>query len=334
MLSYNTEILNILLPRSHEQELHGYYGGVFSPDKTKFLAYTYVRLDEIDFEEYSYTLTSSGYSSIGTDTDITKKYLDDHSYQMKSLEECIEQGIYKAYSVKFNGAFYEGEWFINNDITFFGEQMDEEGAKAHLGNDHKYPNRWQVGSFGEGWSHKIPGTDQPIRNVEREEFPGMPFLVSHIKIERKTQVNWAFAKYMNATLIHPFLRQMRIRFFDEFVEFISLFGEDYYVVFPNNKAVFLVVTMAKHRTLGYRLVWFFYDFGTGKFYRWIYPQPRYSEHSYHYSEDLIIDLQAISDWNDPGFLNSSRTMDDQRFWSEYVLKTTEGQFHWLKEIPE
>ena len=176
--------------------------------------------------------------------------------------------------------------------------------------------------------------DQQMRNVELEEFSGMPWLVSNIKIERKTRVNSAFAKYMNATLIHAFLRQMRIRFFDEFVEFSSLFGEDYYVVFPDSKAFFLIVTMAKHPTLGYRLVWFFYEGGTGKFYRWVYPQPRYSEWSYHYSEDVIIDLQAISEWNDQMFLNSSRTMDDQRFWSEYVLKTKEDQYQWLKEIPE
>lgn len=211
-MSFDTEILNILLPRSHEQERHRYYGGVFSPDKTKFLAYTYVRLDEINIEEYSYTLTSSGYSSVGTDTDITKKYLDDHSYQMKSLEECIEQGIYKAYSVKFFGAFYEGEWFIENDIIFFGDQMDEMGAKKYLSNSHSYPDWWNAGPFAEGWSLKIPGSDQPMRDVELEEFPGMPWLVSHIKIEHKTQINWAFAKYMNASLIHAFLRQMRIRF--------------------------------------------------------------------------------------------------------------------------
>jgi hypothetical protein len=91
--------------------------------------------------------------------------------------------------------------------------------------------------------------------------------------------------------------------------------------------------MAKHQTLGYRLVWFFYETGVGKFYRWTYPQPRYREWSYHYSEDLIMDLQAISDWDDQRFLKSSRTMEDQRFWSEYVLKTTEGRFHWLEEIP-
>ena len=177
MLSYNTEILNILLPRTHEQEIHGYYGGLFSPDKTKFLAYTYVPLDEIEFEDYSYTLTPSGYASVGMDIEKTKKYLDKHTYQAKSLEECIEQGIYKAYSVKFYAAFFEGEWFIINDTIFFGEQMDEQGAKPHLSTVFSNPNWWNTGSFGEGWPLKMPGTDQPMRDVEREEFSGMPWLV-------------------------------------------------------------------------------------------------------------------------------------------------------------
>jgi len=108
MLSYNTEVFTILERRVHALDLHGYYSGKFSPDKAQFVGYTYVPLDSIDFNDYSFTLTSPGYSFTGVDLEKTKKYLDDHSYQMKTVEECVEQGIYKAFSMRFQGTYYEG----------------------------------------------------------------------------------------------------------------------------------------------------------------------------------------------------------------------------------
>lgn len=330
MLSYNTEILNILEPRVNKQDLHGYYGGMLSPDKTKLVAYTYVPLDSIDFDEYNYML-NCGHSVIGTNLERKKKYLDDGTYQMKSMEECINEGIYKAFSSQFCGIFYEGKWFIQHDLLFFDDQMTEEDAKAYFSWRDKLPDHWNESPFDMGLIHTIPGTDESMRDVEREEFTGMPWLVSHMKIEHKTKVNRAFTTYMNTAVVHPFLSRMRIRSFDEFNEFISLFGY-YTLVFPENKAHFLIVTMAGHKVKGYRLVWFFYDPVLNKFYRWTYPTPRFSEWSYHYPEDVIQDLHTISDWNDCRFLNSSRTMDNQRFWSEFVLKKEDGRYQWLEEI--
>ena len=331
MLSYDPEILAILQVRFHDQQLRGYYGSLASPDKTKIAAYTYVRLEATDLEEYSY-MFNKGHSSTGTDDEKRKKYLDERTFQRKSLEECIKEGIYNAYSIKFYGVFYEGEWFIQDDLLFFGEQLDEEGAKAFLSVSYSSPDLWNTGSFGERWSLNVPGTDQPMRDIEMEEFPGMPLLVSLIKIERKNKVNRVFTTYMNVSLVHPFLQQMRIRFPEEFVEFNPLLGEEYTLLYPANKAFSLIVTLARHRTLGYRLVWFFYEAASGRFYRWTYPQPRYSEWSYHYPQEVIEDIRTISDWNDHNFLMSSRTLEDQQFWSEYVLKMEEGRYCWLEEI--
>ena len=61
-----------------------------------------------------------------------------------------------------------------------------------------------------------------------------------------------------------------------------------------------------------------------------FPKPRYSGRSCHYSEDVIEDIAGISNWDDPGFLQYWRTMDDRRFWEEYVLKEVDGRYLWLK----
>jgi len=333
MLQQAPELLAILRPRTYEQYLLGFCGGIFSPERTKFMAHTYVRLDAIDHEEYSFALNSFGsYSSAGVDGEERRIHLDMQSYQMKSMEECIEQGIYLAYAVKFTGVLYEQEWFVQSNLTFFGEQMNEEKAKAYLIWGYDDPGCWSQGVFGEDWPPQMPGFDPPLRYIEHEEFPGMPWLVRETKIEQKNAVNRAFVQYMNVWQVFPFLQRMRIRFPDEFTEFNSLFGENYQLLFPQSKTCFLVVTMARQQALGFRLAWFFYEPVAAKFYRWTYPQPRYSEWSYHYPEDVITDIEDISDWNDTGFLNSSRTMDDPRFWSEYVLKMENGSYRWLEQI--
>jgi hypothetical protein len=332
MQTYNPDIFYILERRVDQQQLQGYYGGKFNPDQTKFFAYSYVSLNSIDFEAFRYLLTSDACSSTGVDFEKLQKFVDESSYQMKTTEECIQEGLYTAYALKFFGVYYEEEWFILIELLFFGENISEEAAKELLSQYDDHPDRWNLGGFDKVRSFNMPGTDEPMRNIETEEFSELPWIVSDLKIEQKMKVNRAFGQYMNASVVHPFLKRMRIQFFEDFSEILSLYGEDYTLVFPDSKMYFLVVAMAKHITKGYGLVWFFYDTTPGKFYRWTFPQPRFCEWSYHYAEDVIVDLISISDWNDYRFLNSSRTMENQRFWAEYVLKKEQGRYIWLDEV--
>lgn len=332
MIAYNKDIIDLLQPRFQEEELHGYFGGIFCPDHSRFVAFTYLGLEEIEPDNYPFSL-SSGYSSVGMDIEKTKKYLNSNTYQSKPLEECIKEGVYHAFCNKFFGVLYEDEWFIEKDLIFFGEKMNEEKAKDFLTSGYSAGEWWNSGPFEADRVTKMPGSNQPIRNIELEEFPGMPWLVGNIKHERKYYVNRAFEKYMNVSVVEPFMQRMRIRFPDEFVRYVTLYSESPTLIFPEHKAFFLTVVLAKHRTQGYRLVWFFCETGTGRFYRWTYPRPRFSSGSYHYSFDVIEDIQEISNWDDYQFLNSSRTLDDPSFWSEFVLKKVDGRYCWLEEIP-
>ena len=108
MLTYNPDIFNILERRVDRQQLQGYYGGRINHDQTRFFAYTYVPLKSIDFEEFRHMLTSEGCSSMGVESGKMKKFVDERSYQMKSTEECILEGIYGAYAIQFFGLYYGG----------------------------------------------------------------------------------------------------------------------------------------------------------------------------------------------------------------------------------
>lgn len=330
--SYDPGLTAILEPRTYERELYGFRGGRFNPDRSKFFAYTYARLDSVEFDDYhAIFLDINSHSSVGADTERQMKWVDDRSYQMKDMEECIKEGIYLAWSFRFTGILYEQEWYVQKELIFWGEQLDEKTALAHHTRRLDDPDFWNKGMFGPPYVCKTPA-GLPIRNIEEEEFEGMPWLVSSIKIEEKGKINRAFERYMNLALVHPFLQRMRIGFPDEFVDFSSLFGENYTLLYSGERTYFLLVTMAKHRVEGYRLVWFFYEPTAATFYKWTYPQPRHSGWRYWYVEDVIVDLKDICEWNDSGFLNSSRTLDDPRFWSEYVLAHEGGRHLWLEPI--
>lgn len=330
MLAYNSDIFSILERRVEAKELTGFYGGVFSADRQKFVGCTYVPLDTADADAYRY-LFSMGYSVMGADTEKTKKYLADKTYQYKDVSECISEGLYKAFSIRFYAAYFEGSWFVLRDFLFWGEQKSEEDAKELLETGSNTPDYWNNGGFATNLSTEAEAR-QFVRNIDTEVYPDMPWLVSHIKAECKRKVKDAFVAYANAAFVQPFFQKMRIRFFEAYSEFQPLFGDDFTLVFPENRKYFLVVAMARHQMDGFRLVWFFYDMNSGIFYRWTYPQPVFSEWSFHYAEDVINNLKSISDWDDYAFLTSSRTMDDVHFWQEFVLKREADGYKWLESL--
>lgn len=321
MLAYNNEVFSILERRFDERDLIGFYGGLFSTDGEKFVGYTYVALDAVKADEYSYLL-HEGYSAIGADAERTKRYIDDNHYQYKNVVECIGEGIYNAFSIKFIGVYFEESWFVLKECQFWGDKVNEREAKELLGKLSNSPDFWNAGVL----------SDQVERDIETEVFAGVPWVVSHIKAEEKGKVKRTFSAYVNAAFVHPFFRGLRIHFFEAYSTFQPLFGDDYTLVFPDTKEYFLVVAMAKHRVDGYRLVWFFYDMNSRTFYRWTYPQPVFSEWSYHYAEEAINALKSISNWNNYDFFLSSRTMDDVGFWQEFVLKREGDNYLWLESL--
>lgn len=212
MLTYSEEILEILRPRVCNDELRGFYGGTFNSDKDKLVAATYVQLDTIDFEKYNCLFTGSGYACTGVDLERTKIYLDKNQYRSKPLEECVKEKVFTAYSLLLLGAFIENEWFILPDLTFYGDKMDEKAVKNRLESYFKNSDFWQTGLFEVDRHLRTIGKEMHIRDIDMEQFPGMPWLVSHLKSEKKAEINRAFSHYMNLCQVQPFLNSCELSF--------------------------------------------------------------------------------------------------------------------------
>jgi len=209
--------------------------------------------------------------------------------------------------------------------------MDEAKAKTYRALGTSDPDYFEKGMFAP--YNKSPLYDTGIRDVEYEEYLDLPLVVSSVLVEEKGKVNRAFSTYMNLAFVRPFFQRLRIRHPEDYVKSVGLFSEeDFLLIFPDHKKYFLAVAMVEHQQLGYRLVWFFFDTATERFFRWKLPTPQYHDHSYFYAEDIIEDLKAISSWDDHRFLNSSRTLDEDLFWQEYVLKKERDEYLWLEPV--
>lgn len=325
------EIMSILERRFHELDLTGYYAGAISPDGTKLVACTYVTLADINIDEYGFGDPYGHHSSLGADPEkMMKKSIDGTGYHTKTTAECIEEGLYFSFTVKFWGVYYQEEWCVMKETMFFGRMMTEPGAKETLDRLVGGAGKWDAYLF-KPTNERMEWKGEQIRSVEEEQFFEAPKLVFYVKSEEKQKVNRTFTAYANASIVEPLLQNLRILHYEEYLEFIRLRG-DYSLVFPVSKKYFLIITMARHRELGYRMVYFFHDTATGKNYRWTYPKPRYSDFGYFYYEDPIMDLSPISNWDVPDFLDSSCTMDDDHFWSTYVLKQENGKYAFLEPV--
>ena len=336
MLEYNSEILSLLTKRVDSPLLKGYYGGAWGPLNDRFFAITYVPLAGADyFSEFEYYHNKiNGYSSFFIDEEKMRLYLDHRSYQHKSKKECIEQGIYKAFMVRFYGMRYEDNWYIQTDLSFIGDLENEVTAKEKIESLYFDDHLWDGPSFKtirELEPTQIPESNR-VRDIELIEFNHMPSLVANIKRDRKTSLKRVFSKYIHELVLLNFAADLRIHLPDKYVELIPLYGEEFALIYPETKKHILFVTLAKNNIHKFRITYFLYVPDTGVFYQWIYPKERITLHSYAYAGEIIEDIKDISGWDDFQYLYSSCTLDNPHFWKNHVFKKENERYRYLEEI--
>ncbi len=245
MLSYNDEILALLTLRVDQPLLKGYYGGAFNPGKDKLFAITYVNISEIDYNKYDfYHDKLDGFVTSGTNDEKMKKWVTENSYQNKSKGECVSEGIYRSFSVRFYGCLFEDEWFILIDLFFFGELLDDTAAKKILERHVDRADFWDLSSFRIGPPSGLSAVNgAPARFIDLEEFNTLPYIVGSIKAKRKEAVNRAFSRYINELVFVPFAQKLRIHFPDDFRELIPLYGDGFQLIFSESKEKLLMVVI-------------------------------------------------------------------------------------------
>ena len=101
--------------------------------------------------------------SAGVELDRTKVWVSEDAYQTKELVECIAEGIYRAYAYRFAGIWYEEDWWVLPELIFFGELMDEAGAKGFLIRGMEDVDFWDKGLFANRERRRFPGTEREMK---------------------------------------------------------------------------------------------------------------------------------------------------------------------------
>jgi hypothetical protein len=333
-LPYNPELKTILERRVHERLLDGYYGGIFNSTEDKFYALTWVNLASVDYSDYIwYHEQLSGYSAMHHDYEKTKKITDTNSWQGKTVQECIDDGIYQHFSMLFTGAFFEDEWFIVPSLRFYGDKLIEAELKQRAEARITKADVWENSMFNPEKPLEIEGSPKLDLSPEALEFKDQPLMVSIIKQRKKERINLAYTKYINEEFLEPFFERLRISDPDDYVEANQLrYG--YTMIFPEHKQYTLFCAHVKNNKSKWQLRYFLFHKETRKFYKWTYFNTPEDDSNFFYGDMIIDDLKQISPWDKEGYLDSSCTLDDTHFWDNYVFKKIgeTDEYLYLKQI--
>ncbi|MBX3255951.1 MAG: hypothetical protein KF862_17585 [Chitinophagaceae bacterium] len=332
-MTHPSVVYSILQKHLPASMLQGYVSGIIDETGSRLYAFTFVEIDPGTFQNDYFDWM---YSSTGFDEEKTRIYIDDGKcYQHKDLTQCVQEGIYRAFSLKFYGYFYEGCWYIAKELMYFGELITREDILKYLaeGIDN---NTILSSSYYEPMEAHFPQwnpNEKPMsRGVEFLEFVGMPGLVAYVKQEEKQALLRAHSQYLYLETFKPMMDRLRAKYFEEYAEFITLYSIEPTLIFSTCRNFVLTPIMVKNAKEEYRISWFFRNDDEKKMYKWNYFEPDTYLSSIHYSQEIIHDLSALCYWNDYTYLNSSCTLDDDNFWKSYVLVKENGLYKHLEEL--
>jgi len=319
------EIFQLIYPRVNASLIKGYYKGGTSPENDKLYGLTYVpvvasALEHIESLQY----LVDGYAGWNADPERLKKYVSAHSYQRKSLKECLEEGVYSAYSVSFYGAVYQGAWHITPSLLFFGAAVTETQAREYLDQQHEKNQLFNSDLFG-------PQRLSHFQSADLKEFSEAPVVVAMSLQRRKEKVNAAFRHYVEEAIFPDLVTKLRLYYPHLYDSLTGLYTNYFTNIFPAHKRYLLLITNAmginkKEHVLRYLV----YMMDNGQVYEWNYFQPQQT--SGFYGEDIIKQLGTISSWKEIGCLHSSCTLDDPLFWENFVFVKENGGYRYLREL--
>jgi len=315
--------------------LTGLYFGKFNPEQDKFFAAAYVPIIKGEYENVSCNLdkiVNNHSLTLPGSQQKRRKYNADGSYQMKSTDECVAEGIYIAYTISFIGCLYKGDWYIMITLAYIGEGLDEVKAKDHGRQYYKDESFWQSDIFQPYKPYVLQATGTEIKGTEYLQFgKDVPSIVAYEMYAHKEAAGRAYRTYMNIAVCMPFARKLRIHFPDEYRSVCPDLMDDYLLLFSEDKKYNLMFAHVYDKDGGEWLNCFLFDVTTAKMYKWLYATTACN--SFGCREEIVNCLKDITIIDDDNYLWSYIvTLDDPYFWEEYVFKKEGDSFKYLQEI--
>jgi hypothetical protein len=328
----NQKLRDILWPRIEKPLLEGFFGGKFNEAEYRFYAATLVSIKDVEYYNFEYHHSKlESWAAKYHDSEKTQKLVSDNSWQSKSMRECVGDGAFHYFSILFTGVYHEGDWYILKNLTFYGDQKSAEEIKEDF--DSPFYHSWDNMLFkpNEPKTYNIAGKPVSYRDVQLEEFKNDPFIAANIKQQKKEKVNKAFVNYVSEAFLYPFFDKLRLYDLAKYTAFVPL-RIQHVMIFPKDKKQVIICPFVENSEGEQYLKYYLLEPASGHFYEWTYFDSKIYDGTFFGGDLIINDLKTVSDWDDIGFLDSSRTLDDENFWQEYVFKQKDGEYFYLKPV--
>lgn len=315
--------------------LKGLYFGVFNTEQDKFFAAAYVPIIKDEYENVSWNLgkiVDNHSLTLPDSQDKRRKYNADGSYQTKSTDECVAEGIYIAYTISFIGCLYKGDWYIMTTLAHMGEGLHEMKAKELGRQYYKDKSFWQSDIFQPYKTYVLKASGKEVKGTEYSQFGrDVPSIVAYELYAQKEAAGRAYRTYINLAICQPFARKLQINFPDEYHEVYPGLMDDFLVMSSEDKKYNLMFARVYDKDGMQWLNSFLYDATTGKMYKWLYATAPCN--SFNCQDEIFNCLKDITIIEDSLYLWSHIvTLDDPHFWQEYVFKKEGDNFKYLREI--
>jgi hypothetical protein len=363
-------VREILKQHYPSEYVKAYKKGWFDESQSKLYAYGVVLAGADDFSANLHFI--SGYSYLGvTNDEVFRIYGDDGCFQYKELPQIVEEGIFKWCCIKFYGIFFEGYWFLKKEYMFISPEAENEitpqvqdeiiqgkdfwsqydfqnvpGYRLEIDYNainrelsHRYRKNANVFIDQEKFRRYLDETPYDQRPMKTElqyplyrQFIGQPWLVAYHKEEKKRNVNEAFEKYLKNDFFLSFALALHNKWPDEFYQIEPVIYSGFMqFIYPHSKQYVLGGMIVTRKEGGSRLRCYVFVMSERKFYEWTFHKQRNT--SDHITLAMGEAIRNLSSWGTEFVLDDPAiTMDDEKFWSEYVFKKEGEKYRYLKLI--
>ncbi|WP_110831009.1 hypothetical protein [Pedobacter nutrimenti] len=301
------------------------YQSFYNDDKTKFVGFFFRRVGPQGLKDLS-----------ENKKDLQVKILSGATIKDKNFLS-VPQNY--AYIVK--GVSDKGKWYYKKDMATYFEASDEnEGRLIYLNNLQGWgyfkegtsvtdPDFWE-GELFEKIEDKRKNPDwEKYREIWEEEeldnrnYIGMYRLVADQMKEERKAAEDNFKDSVANHVFKPFYEASIRSGLYQIAGYNSIF-KDFPMIYAADKKVIINPMEIKDNRGVISVRYFVFLKDSGKIYEWTYFPP-FKKKKGSFENGIMENLGTITKWN-----YSYRTLEDEQFWSKYVLARENGAFKYLK----
>lgn len=335
-------IHEVLRPQVHTEILKYLVGGVFNDSRKRLVAYALMHVNKDYFWKYDYILKfSEGHLAVLFNLKEDQKRLTGIYPPGKSIKEEIEDGRYKSNLISFVCEYDFNEWNIlrSNCFTDTKDQLKTIGSALDNWKGSIEKHFFTMSTFEETSKHFDSLNRYSKREIqidvspEMRPFIGHSFLVALVRTNRKREVNWAYADYIQKAIFQPLIIKLKTFFPDEYYQINPFSPTQQDLLYPEHRRFCLFICISIDASKKKRLSFFVYQQDNNLVYEWTYfPESIYKKYRLapHELPTIFSPISKLDTWE--YLIKAECTFDDDDFWNNYVFTKENEKYVYLKEL--